>query len=124
MSNLKILYIDDEKGALDVLKLGLENKGYEVFTCLSGQEALDHLQKEKTPDIIIADLRMSPMNGFDLFQQVKKDNRFLNVPFFLLTGMDDNLAQKFGQTLGVDAYVTKPVDLDNLDAIIRRKLQK
>lgn len=120
----KIYYIDDEKGALDALKLGLEDKGYEVSTFLNGHDALEHLQAEELPDVIIADLRMSPMNGFELYEQVKKNNRFLHVPFFFLTGMDDHLAQKYGQTLGVDAYVTKPVDLDNLDAIIRRKLQK
>jgi CheY-like chemotaxis protein len=120
----KIVYIDDEKSSLDVLKLGLEDKGYAVSTFLSGQEALDHLRKEESPDVIIADLRMSPMNGFELYELVKKDTRFAKIPFFFLTGMDDHLAQKYGQTLGVDAYVTKPVDLDNLDAIIRRKLQK
>ncbi|HUN65849.1 MAG TPA: response regulator [Bacteroidota bacterium] len=120
----KVLYIDDEKTSLDVLKFGLEDKGYAVSTFLSGQEALDHLSKDEIPDVIIADLRMSPMNGFELYEQVKKNNKFINIPFFFLTGMDDHLAQKYGQTLGVDAYVTKPVDLDNLDAIIRRKISK
>jgi DNA-binding response OmpR family regulator len=104
-------------------KIGLEDRGYTMLTAQSGDEALEML-KINTPDLIIADLRMQPMNGFDLYQNVRKNPSFAQIPFFFLTAVDDFLAQKYGQKLGVDAYITKPVDLDNLDAIISSKLSE
>lgn len=123
MKKVRILYIDDEEEALSAMKIGLEDRGYEVTTALSGEDALGTLKKQ-TPDVIITDLRMTPMNGFELFQQVKKIPKFKATPFFFLTAVDDFLAQKYGQTLGVDAYITKPVDLDSIDMIIRQKVKE
>ncbi len=116
-----ILYIDDEPDALTALKAGLEDRGYSVATAESGAEALTWLEAH-TPDLIIADLRMQPMNGFELFQIVKKDPKFADTPFFFLTAVDEYLAQKYGHSLGVDAYITKPVDLQMLDQQIQNKL--
>ena|SRR5258706_9764661 len=123
MKNTTLLYVDDEPGALETLKMGLEGKGYTVLTAASGPDALE-LLKNQSPNIIVADLRMLPMNGFEFYQAVKQDTRFARTPFLFLTAVDDFLAQKYGQTLGVDAYVLKPFDLDNLDSIIQRKLSK
>ncbi|MBI1802936.1 MAG: response regulator [Ignavibacteriae bacterium] len=123
MKKTTLLYVDDEQGALETLKMGLEAKGYAVLTAASGPDALD-LLKNQSPDIIVADLRMQPMNGFELYQAVKRDTKFARTPFLFLTAVDDFLAQKYGQTLGVDAYIVKPFDIDNLDSIIRRKLSK
>ncbi|MDI6765913.1 MAG: response regulator [Bacteroidota bacterium] len=123
MNKIKILFVDDEADALLALKIGMEDRGYEVFTAGDGNTALETL-KSVTPDIIIADLRMMPMNGFELFQEVKKIPNLVNIPFFFLTAIDDYLAQKYGQTLGVDAYVTKPVELEHLDNIIKQKIKK
>jgi CheY-like chemotaxis protein len=122
MKKVRILYIDDEEEALSAMKIGLEDRGYEVTTALSGEDALGALKKQ-TPDVIITDLRMTPMNGFELFQKVKKIPKFKATPFFFLTAVDDFLAQKYGQTLGVDAYITKPVDLDSIDTIIQQKMK-
>ncbi len=116
-----ILYVDDDHELLQAFKIGLEDRGYTILGAESGDEALLIL-KTNTPDLIIADLRMQPMNGFDLFQNVRKNAKHAKIPFFFLTAVDDFLAQKYGQKLGVDAYITKPVDLDNLDAIISTKL--
>ena len=123
MAKKVILYVDDDHEVLQSFKIGLEDRGYSLLTAESGDEALD-LLKNQIPDLIIADLRMQPMNGFDLFQNVKKNPGLAHVPFFFLTAVDDFLAQKYGQKLGVDAYITKPVDLDNLDAIISSKLSE
>jgi len=121
MKKITILYVDDELDTLNALKLGLEEKGYIVHTADNGNSALE-LLKTETPDIIITDLRMTPMNGFELFQIVKKKAKFAEVPFFFLTAVDDFLAQKYGQSLGVDAYITKPIDLDHFDSLIKQKL--
>ncbi|MBI4810624.1 MAG: response regulator [Ignavibacteriales bacterium] len=121
MKKVQILYVDDEVDALHSLQIGLEDRGYDVLIAESGKNALE-LLKKNTPDVIIADLRMHPMNGFELFQEVKKNTKMTSVPFFFLTAVDDFLAQKYGQTLGVDAYITKPIELDYLETIIKRKL--
>jgi DNA-binding response OmpR family regulator len=117
----KILYVDDEINALHALMLGLEDRGYEVLIAETGADALEILKTEK-PDVIITDLRMIPMNGFELFQEIKKKENLQSVVFFFLTAVDDFLAQKYGQTLGVDAYITKPIELDYLDSIIKQKV--
>jgi len=121
MNKIQVLYVDDEIDAVTSMKIGLEDRDYDVLTANNGIDAME-LLKVSDPDIIIADLRMSPMNGFELFQEVKKIKKFSDTPFFFLTAVDDFLAQKYGQSLGVDAYITKPIDLNNLDVLIRDKL--
>lgn len=121
-STLSVLYVDDETSALEAMKIGLEDRGYRVMTATSGEEALGTLKSQK-PDVIIADLRMQPMNGFDLYQKVKKMSGFSATPFFFLTAVDDFLAKKYGKSLGVDAYITKPIDLDTIDEMIKKRLE-
>ncbi|MBA4311195.1 MAG: hypothetical protein C0417_01055 [Chlorobiaceae bacterium] len=118
---VKILYVDDEINALHALMLGLEDRGYEVLIAETGADALEILKTE-IPDVIIADLRMAPMNGFELYLEIKKKTNLQSVVFFFLTAVDDFLAQKYGQTLGVDAYITKPIELDYLDSVIKQKI--
>ena len=65
---------------------------------------------------------MPGTNGFELFQQIKKDGQFKSLPFVFLTGVDDYYAKKFGKDLGSAAYITKPVDLDELEQIIKEKI--
>jgi DNA-binding response OmpR family regulator len=122
-SKAKILYVDDEVNALHALKLGLEDRGFAVLIAETGADALELLKTEE-PDVIIADLRMSPMNGFELYQEVKKKRNIPPMLFFFLTAVDDFLAQKYGQSLGVDAYITKPIELDYLESFILQKLNK
>ena len=121
MAKKTILYVDDERDALQAVSMGLEERGYTILTAASGEEALK-LLNTNNPDIIITDLKMAPMNGFELFQEIKKEERLQKIPFFFLTAVNDPLAQKYGQVLGVDAYITKPVDLDDLEDAIRNRL--
>ena len=121
MDNPVILYVDDESDALKAVSMGLEERGFTMLTANTGQDALDML-KTSAPDVIMTDLRMLPMNGFELFQQIKKDPKHQNTPFIFLTAVNDSMAQKYGEKLGVDAYITKPVDLDELVLVIKNKL--
>jgi DNA-binding response OmpR family regulator len=122
MEKFKVLLVDDYVEALELMKIGLTERGYEVSIASSGEAGLK-LLRNLTPDIIISDLRMEPMNGFDFFHEVKKIPRLSNIPVFFLTAVDDVLAKKYGSSLGVDAYITKPTDVSTLDAIIRGKLE-
>jgi DNA-binding response OmpR family regulator len=84
-------------------------------------EALKEIHNLK-PSIIISDLVMPGTNGFEFFQEIKKDGEFKSLPFVFLTGVDDYYAKKFGKELGGAAYITKPVDLDELEQIIKEKI--
>lgn len=118
-----ILYIDDDPEALNVLKIGLEDRGYTVLTALGGKEAYTLLESH-TPALIITDLRMTPVNGFDIFIELKKNTKYAATPFIFLTAVEDQLAQTYGRKLGVDAYFTKPVDIDALEAVVVARVPK
>jgi chemotaxis family two-component system response regulator PixH len=74
------------------------------------------------PSIVVSDLVMPGTNGFELLQAVKKDVANQSIPFVFLTGVDDFYAKKFGKQIGGEAYITKPVDLDELEQIIKEKI--
>jgi DNA-binding response OmpR family regulator len=76
------------------------------------------------PSVVVSDLVMPGTNGFELFERVKREKEFTKLPFVFLTGIDDYYAKKFGKEIGGAAYVTKPVDLDELEAIIREQIAK
>ncbi|MFI5250852.1 MAG: response regulator [Bacteroidota bacterium] len=118
-----ILLVDDEIEFLEAIRLGLDEKGYKVLTAQNGSEGLALLEKH-TPEVIIADLRMQPMNGFEFYQRVKKIVQYKDTPFFFLTGMKDELAEKYGLTLGAAQYFVKPVELEVLEAAIKEAVTK
>jgi CheY-like chemotaxis protein len=118
-----VLLVDDEREFLDAVKAGLEDKGCKVITCEGALQGLEILAKT-IPDVIIADLRMQPLNGFEFYQRVKKMEECKNIPFFFLTGMKDELAEKYGLTLGVEEYFLKPVDLDVLIEAVKKAVAK
>jgi len=122
MKESHILFVDDDTDMLEAVESALKNLGFKVSTASDGPAALALLDKT-VPDLIITDLRMQPMNGFELFQEVKKIPRFAKTPFFFLTAINDPLAARYSETLGVDAYITKPVDVDELGSIIKKKLE-
>jgi len=62
------------------------------------------------------------MNGFELYQEVKKSAEYKALPFIFLTAVDDFYAKKFGKELGGAAYITKPVDLDELEQVLKEKM--
>jgi CheY-like chemotaxis protein len=118
-----ILFVDDDSEMLSAVRSALEDVGYRVTTADDGNKALEELKRE-TPDLIMTDLRMQPMNGFEFFQEVKKVPAYAKIPFFFMTAINDPLASKYSETLGVDAYITKPVDLEELSDLIQKRLNR
>jgi DNA-binding response OmpR family regulator len=116
-----VLLVDDEPSILRATSTGLKNRGFNVHTVDGADEALREIHKLK-PSIIVSDLVMPGTNGFELFQAIKKDGEFKSLPFVFLTGVDDYYAKKFGKDIGGAAYITKPVDLDELEQIIKEKI--
>ena len=119
----KILVVDDELDILELLELNLAADGFEVITANSGQEALAKVKRD-TPDLILLDLMMPYMDGFEVMDKLKDDGNFSNIPVIMLTArekVDDKIE---GLDSGADDYVTKPFDLGELTARIEAVLSR
>ena len=116
-----VMLVDDDPSNLGATRAGLVDRGFTVKAFEGAEAALKALDVLK-PSIIVSDLIMPGTNGFELFQEVHKTSAYQSIPFVFLTAVDDYYAEKFGRELGSAAYVTKPVDLDELEHIIREKI--
>ena len=112
--NIKILIVDDFATLRMSLKSVLEQLGYpEMDEAKDGQEAIDKL-KEKDYDLIISDIDMPVMNGFELLDYVKKDDNLKNIPVIFITAGAER--EKIVESIkaGLDAYITKPFSISTL----------
>jgi DNA-binding response OmpR family regulator len=116
-----ILLVDDEPSLLKATTTGLTERGFNVKGVDGADAAMRVIHKLK-PSIVVSDLVMPGTNGFELCEKIKKQKEFKSIPFVFLTGVDDYHAKKFGKDIGGAAYITKPVDLDELEQIIKDKL--
>jgi len=118
-----VLVVDDEAVTLKVLDTALKKRGYSVTTATSSKEALELLNKA-TYDIVIADIVMPDMDGFEFLAEVRKTPDTATVPFIFLTG-DRTVKNKVrGLELGVDEYITKPCVIDELYARMAAMLRR
>lgn len=107
-SQPKILIVEDSKDVIYYLKACLEEK-YELITAINGQEGLEKAQKE-LPNLIISDVMMPKMDGFEMCQLLKKAHQTAHIPVILLTARTQKSDIHKGLTFGADAYLTKPFD--------------
>ncbi len=118
-----ILVIDDQPTVRKILILTLEAKGYRVVTASDGIEALDVL-KAQPVDLILADIAMPRMNGYQLYEQVVENPQWMMIPFLFLTARTLDSDIRYGKALGVDDYLTKPIKPADLLATVRGKLRR
>jgi DNA-binding response OmpR family regulator len=118
-----ILVVDDQPVLLENLRLALEAGGYRVWTAEDGVDALDIL-REKHVDLIIADIAMPCMNGYQLFKQVRNDPRWVMIPFIFLTARALDSDIRYGREMGVDDYLTKPIQPEDLLAAVYGRLRR
>jgi len=119
-----ILVVDDNKDILFNIKLLLEANDYQVATAKSGKEALKFLNKleEKPPDIIISDIMMPEMDGYNFFEKISDNAQWNRIPFIFLSARSKPEDIRLGKMLGVDDYLTKPFKEEDLLAIISGKV--
>lgn len=107
-SKRTILLVEDEAGARAALADLLEAGGYEVATACGGVEALQYLRDHPAPDVIISDLVMGLMSGWELSERQQVDYRFREVPLVLVSGVPE--LEMHAEALGAAAWFSKPVD--------------
>lgn len=118
----KILLVDDEADILEFLKYNLELEGYEITTALNGKEALEKLTE--FTDLVILDLMMPVLDGFEVIERMKKDSRFKNIPVIFLTAKNGEISEIKALELGAIDYIQKPISPKKLLARVKTNLKK
>lgn len=115
-----VLVVDDERPIVEILKFNLEKNGYRVLTAFDGAAGLE-LALANKPDLILLDLMLPKMDGFDVCKELRKTS---NVPILMLTAKDDELDKVLGLELGADDYITKPFGIREVLARVKRNLTR
>lgn len=121
-SPYSVLVVDDNPDLTDFLKKSLGEYFKRVVIASDGMEALQ-LTKSHVPDIIVSDVMMPRMNGYELCKNIKEDITISHIPIVLLTARDDKQSQLSGYKNGADAYMTKPFEIEMLMEIVRNRLK-
>lgn len=122
-TQVTILVVDDQPELLSGLQLTLEAAGYRVLVAEDGYVALEQL-RTATVDLILADIAMPELNGYQLYEQVRADPRLLRIPFIFLTARALASDVRYGKMLGVDDYLTKPLKPEDLLAAVEGRLRR
>jgi len=119
--NPNILLVEDEEHLLKIIQLNLELEGYSVITAVTGIEALKEFRKSSF-DLILLDVMLPEMNGFDVCEAIRKENTSVPILFLTAKGSGEDRVQ--GLKLGADDYLTKPFNLEELLLRIRILLKR
>ena len=119
----RLLVVDDEPNLLRAVAACLKAAGYEVSTARSGREALLQLA-EAVPDLVVSDIRMPGMDGYKLARQLRGSPRTALVPIIFLSAKDETADRIEGFRAGIDAYLTKPFEPDELIAVVNGILSR
>jgi two-component system alkaline phosphatase synthesis response regulator PhoP len=118
-----ILVVDDEADILDMLRYNLSKEGYNVLTARSGKAALE--QARHLPDLILLDVMLPEMDGWEVCKQLKSDPHTATIPTLFLTAKGSEVDEVLGLELGADDYIVKPLSVRKLlarvKAVLRRK---
>lgn len=124
MNNQRILVVDDDRNICEIIRLYLEKEGFEVIIAYDGQQALE-LFKEKTPSVVLLDVMMPKMDGFQVCREIR---RVSSIPIMMLTAKGETFDKVLGLELGADDYIVKPFDASEVvarvKAILRRIITK
>jgi len=117
----RILVVDDDRAALEIVRHFLQKEGFEVVLAQSGEECLDLIDREHI-DVVLLDVVMPGMDGFEVCGELRKSAQGRDIPVILLTARDDMNARKAGMRLGVSEFLTKPLDRRELVSRVKAQL--
>ncbi len=119
----KVVCIEDEPEMIELVKLILEKKGVEVIGAPGGREGLEVIARER-PDLVLLDLMMPDMDGWEVYQQMKARPEMQNIPVIVVTAKAQSIDKVLGLHIAkVDDYITKPFGPTELAESVRRVLQ-
>jgi two-component system alkaline phosphatase synthesis response regulator PhoP len=118
----KILLVDDENDILEFLKYNLEQENFEVMVSTNGKDALKQISQN--PDLIVLDIMMPGMDGFELYELIKKNKESQDIPIIFLTAKSGETDEIKGLNLGASDYIQKPISPKKLIARIKSNLRK
>ena len=120
----RVICIEDEQEIIDLIKLILERKGFEVVGAVGGREGLSAVRREK-PDLILLDLMMPEVDGWEVYRRMKADPELRRIPVVVVTAKAQSIDKVLGLHIAkVDDYVTKPFSPNDLLESIERVLSK
>jgi DNA-binding NarL/FixJ family response regulator len=119
----QLLLVDDEPGLREAVKDYLQESGFGVQVASNARDAWDWLQ-QNTPDLVISDIMMPQVDGYQFLKQLREDARFKSLPVVFLTAKGMTTDRIQGYQAGVDAYLPKPFDPDELVAIVENLLER
>ncbi len=123
MGKPTILVVDDETHIVELVKFNLEKEGYHVLAAQDGLEAYNTAKKER-PDLIILDVMLPEMDGFEVCRLVQKDREIAETPIIMLTARSEEIDKILGLEIGADDYMTKPFSPRELLARVKARLRR
>jgi signal transduction histidine kinase len=123
MNKQRILVVEDHHLLQEAMREILETEGFEVFTAGDGLAALDMMQ-ETCPDLILSDIMMPQMDGYEFYEKMRENPQWVRIPFIFLTAKGDRDDILKGKALGVEDYLTKPFDTQELLIAIHSRLKR
>jgi DNA-binding response OmpR family regulator len=118
-----ILVVDDDVFLRRTTQSSLSGEGYDVVTAGDGRQALSVLEEEEV-DLIVADVSMPGMNGYQLLTETRQQPKLVALPFLFMSARTLDSDVRYGLELGADHYLPKPVDLEDLKSMVRGKLRR
>ncbi len=119
----RVVLADDDMELTRVLRKALERDGHEVTVAYDGKEALTVI-REKRPDVVVLDVMMPVMNGWEVCKEVRSDEDLHDTGVIMLTGIGPNLNEMTSPLYGADDYLDKPVDLQDLQDRVAALMKK
>ena len=116
-----VLIVEDEKNIVDILRFNLQREGYQTLEAYDGEDGLNKAKTED-PDIILLDVMLPKMNGFDVCRKLREEG--YNVPIIILTAREEETDKVFGLEIGADDYMTKPFSMRELGARVAANIRR
>lgn len=121
---INLYIVDDEPGICKLIKIVFTEFGYDVREIQNGKELLDKLNKENLPDIILLDIMMPGIDGYEVCRKIKSNEKFKNVKVILYTALPEYAVKEKAMEVKADAYINKDIDPEELSQIIKDLLLK
>ena len=120
---ITVLVVDDDPTILDSVSDLLRISGYRILSATNGIEGL-HIMQSNTPDLIIADIMMPEMDGYQFYEAVRENSAWTPIPFIFLTARGEQKDIRRGYMLGADQYLTKPFEAEDLLVAVEKRLER